>query len=70
MLSILGPTVSYDSLQVDDIRVVKLGHYGCLSQEVPLLLLCVSCLQSLQRHWDVPFSREPHPSITHLPKLP
>lgn len=69
MFSVLGLTVSYDSLQADDIRVVKLGHYGCLSQEVPLLLLRVSCLQSLQRHWDVPFPREPHPSIAHLPKL-
>lgn len=63
-------TLGYYSLQADDIGVVELRHDGRLGQEVPLLLLCVSCLQGLQGHWDVPLPWESHASITHLTKLP
>lgn len=63
-------TLGYYSLQADDVGVVELGHDGRFGQEVPLLLLCVSCLQGLQGHWDVPLPWESHASITHLTKLP
>lgn len=63
-------TVSHHSLQANDVRVVKLGHYRCLCQEILLLLLCVSCLQSLQCNCYVSFPWEPHTSVTHLPELP
>ena len=63
-------TLSYYSLQADDVGVVELGHDRRLGQEVSLLLVCVSCLQGLQGHWDVSFPREPHTAVTHLPEFP
>lgn len=64
-----GPTVGHHPLQADDVGMVELGHDGCFSQEVPLLLLRVAHLQGLQSHWDVSLPRQPHASVANFPKF-
>lgn len=63
-------TLRDHSFEADNVGMVKLRHDGRLGQEVPLLLLRVSSLESLQGHGRVSFSREPHPSVTDLSELP
>lgn len=60
------PTLRHDSLQADDVGMIKLRHDGCFSQEVPLLLLRVAHLQGLQGHRDVSLPRQPHASVANL----
>ena len=62
-------TLGHYTLQVDDIRVVKLAHDGCLTQEVPPLAFSVAHLQRLNSHQDLSLPRLPEVSTAHLPKL-
>lgn len=62
-------TLGHDSLQADDIGMIKLSHDGGFSEEVPLLLLRVSHLQGLQGHRDVSLPRQPHASVANLPEF-
>lgn len=55
--------------QVDDIGVVELAHDGCLTQEVPALLLCVSRLESLDGYKDLSLAWQLQVATTDLTKL-
>lgn len=58
-----------NTLQVDDVGVVKLAHDGGLTQELPPLPLRVATLQGLDGYAALflPWSLESPPA--HLPKL-
>lgn len=59
-----------NTLQVDDIGVVELAHDGCLTQEVPPLLLRVARLECLDGHKDLSLAWQLQVATADLAKLP
>lgn len=62
-------TSGNNPFQPDDVGVVKLAHDACLTEEIPPLLLCVACFQTLDGHMDLPFTGQTQTSTAHLSKL-
>lgn len=62
-------TSRHDSLQMNDIRMVKLSHNAGFTQEVTPLLLSVAHFECLDGNWHIPFSRQLQSATAHLSKL-
>lgn len=62
-------TSGHNPFQSDDVGVVKLAHDACLTEEIPPLLLCVACFQTLDGHMDLPFTGQTQTAAAHLPKF-
>lgn len=58
-----------DSLQSDDVGVVKLAHDAGLAQKVPPLLVCVSRFEGFYSHADLTLSRHFETAAAHLPEF-
>lgn len=56
LLMKLKLTSCHNPFQSDDVGVVKLAHDACLTEEIPPLLLCETCFQTLDGHMDLPFT--------------
>lgn len=62
-------TSGHNSFQSDNVGVVKLAHDACLTEEIPSLLLCVACFQTLDGHMDLPFTGQTQTAAAHLAEL-
>ncbi len=58
-----------DSLQSNDVGMVKLAHNAGLTQKFSSLLLWISGFQTLDGHLDLPLTGQPQTATADLPKL-
>lgn len=60
------PTTGDHALEADDVRMIKLAHDGCLTQEVLPLSLRVASFEGLDGHGHIPLSRHLQPPVAHF----